>query len=365
MAQYKKDEVEAKIDLLIDNEIHLSDPTGEFFVKVADGSLIDNKSFDFWEWTSGVGLYGMMKYYQLSRKPEVLATIKDWFDRHFQQAPVEKNINTMVQMLTLAYLYEETGDKSYLPHLQAWGDWLYYRLPRTEKGGFQHVTYGDLNPDEMWADTLMMSVLTLTKLGKTLNKPEYIEEAKKQVLLHIQFLQDKKTGLWYHGWSFLRRDNFAGAFWGRGNSWITIAFPELLNLWDLPKGDALREFVIMNLQYQIDALKKYQDEKTGLWHTLIDDPSSYLEGSATAGFTYGILKAVHDHYIDPSYRDVALKGIKALFDNIDEDGGLARTSGGTPMGETKEFYNQVKCSSMPYGQSMAELALTEYLKEFY
>ena len=120
----------------------------------------------------------------------------------------------------------------------------------------------------------------------------------------------------------------------------------------------------MNLQYQIDALKTYQD-KSGLWHTLIDDPTSYLEGSATAGFTYGILKAVHNHLVDNSYREVALKGIDALFANIDENGALAMTSGGTPMGETKDFYKHVKTSVMPYGQSMAELALTEYLKEFY
>ncbi|AVK61465.1 glycoside hydrolase 105 family protein [Lactobacillus sp. CBA3605] len=365
MAQYKEKDVESKVDLLIDNEINLSDPTGEFSIKVADGSIIDNKSFDFWEWTSGVGLYGMMKYYKLTRKQAVLDRIIKWYDDHFDEEPVEKNINTMVQMLTLAYLYEETGDKKYLPHLEAWGDWLYYRLPRTEKGGFQHVTYGDLNPDEMWADTLMMSILTLAKLGKTLNKPEYVEEAKKQVLLHIQFLQDKKTGLWFHGWSFKRRDNFAGAFWGRGNSWITIAFPELLCLLDLPKGDAFREFMIMNLKYQIEALAKYQDEKTGLWHTLVDDPKTYLEGSATAGFTYGILKAIHEHYIDDSYRDVAMKGIHALFNNIDETGALAKTSAGTPMGETKDFYNGIKTSNMPYGQSMAALALTEYLKEFF
>jgi unsaturated rhamnogalacturonyl hydrolase len=35
------------------------------------------------------------------------------------------------------------------------------------------------------------------------------------------------------------------------------------------------------------------------------------------------------------------------------------------MGETKDFYNGIKTSNMPYGQSMAALALTEYLKEFF
>lgn len=364
MKQYKRIEVQQTIDRLIDNEVHLNDPTGEFFVKVADGSLIDNKSFHFWEWTSGVGLYGMMRYYQLTRKPEVLTIMKDWFNEQFAKPPVEKNINTMVQMLTLAYLYEETDDQRYLPYLTSWADWLYYRLPRTENGGFQHVTYGDLNPGEMWADTLMMSVLTLAKLGQTLGHPEYTEEAKKQVLLHIQVLQDKYTGLWYHGWRFDQHDNFGGAFWGRGNSWITISFPELLNIFDLPVGDALRNYMITILTEQIDALAKYQDA-SGLWHTLINDPTSYLEGSATAGFTYGILKAVHDHYIDAQYKTVAMSGLTALFANIDDTGALARTSAGTPMGETKDFYKQIKISVMPYGQSMAALALTEYLKEFF
>ncbi|WP_216476087.1 glycoside hydrolase family 88/105 protein [Coriobacterium glomerans] len=277
---------------------------------------------------------------------------------------MEKNINTAVQMLTLAYLYEETHDKAYLSHLCAWGDWLYYDLPRTQRGGFQHVTYGDLNQDEMWVDTLMMSILTLAKLGKVLHRPEYTEEAKKQVLLHIQFLQDKKTGLWFHGWSFLRNDNFSGAFWGRGNSWVTISFPELLDLLDLPRGDSFQEYLTTILKFQVEALENYQDE-SGLWHTLIDDSSSYLEGSATAGFSYGILKAVHDHRISRRHRETAMKGIQALLDNIDDTGVLGRTSGGTPIGETKEFYNDVQISAMPYGQSMAALALTEYLKEFY
>ncbi|MBA1394472.1 glycoside hydrolase family 105 protein, partial [Lactobacillus sp. XV13L] len=191
-----KQQVEDKINLLIDNLTHLSDPTGEFSIKVGDGRIIDNKSFDYWEWTSGIGLYGMMKYYQLTRDHKVLDRITKWYDDRFNEPPVEKNINTMVQMLTLAYLYEETGNKKYLPYLKNWGDWLYYKLPRTEKGGFQHVTFGDLHPNQMWTDTLMMSVLTIAKLGKLLNKPEYIEEAKKQVLLHIQFLEDKRTGLW-------------------------------------------------------------------------------------------------------------------------------------------------------------------------
>ena len=360
-----RDELTGTIDLLIHNLVNLSDPTGKSAVKVADGSIIDNKSFDFWEWTSGIGLYGMMKYYQMTRKQEVLDRIVKWYDDHlFRKTPVEKNINTMVQMLTLAYLYEETGTKGYLPYLHSWADWLYYELPRTDLGGFQHVTYGDLNPNEMWDDTLMMSVLTLTKLGKLFNNQDYIETAKEQFLLHIQFLQDRHTGLWFHGWTFNDKNNFGAAFWGRGNSWVTIVIPEFLDLLDLPANDGFQKFLLTSFKYQLDALKKYQDD-SGLWHTLIDDPTSYVEASATAGFAYGALKAVHEHYVGDEYREMAMKAVKALLANIDDKGGLAHVSGGTPMGKDKDFYKHVPIDIMPYGQSMATLALIEYLKEFY
>lgn len=64
---------------------------------------------------------------------------------------------------------------------------------------------------QMWDDTLMMTVLPLAKIGKLLNCPEYIEEATYQFLLHVQNLMDKETGLWFHGWSYEGQHNFANA----------------------------------------------------------------------------------------------------------------------------------------------------------
>ncbi len=53
-------EIEAKIELLINNLINLSDPNGKYAIPLADGRKIDNKSFNYWEWTAGVGLYGRL-----------------------------------------------------------------------------------------------------------------------------------------------------------------------------------------------------------------------------------------------------------------------------------------------------------------
>ncbi|MFN1222475.1 glycoside hydrolase family 88 protein, partial [Enterococcus faecium] len=73
------------------------------------------------------------------------------------------------------------------------------------------------------------------------------------------------------------------------------------------------------LEAQVRALKTYQSE-SGLWHTLLDDPSSYVESSATAGFAYGLLKAVHKRYLPQEYKEVAYSAIQGLLEQIDEKG---------------------------------------------
>jgi len=100
-----------------------------------------------------------------------------------------------------------------------------------------------------------------------------------------------------------------------------------------------------------------------MWHTLIDDSTSYVEASATSGFAYGILKAVHTGLLSPEFEEVALKALEPLMDCITEDGVVNQVSYGTPMGrETKDFYKQIELRQMPYGQALAMLFLIECLE---
>lgn len=187
---------------------------------------------------------------QLTGSPEALTVIEEWFANRIEEGGTTKNINTMAAMLTLAYLYEKTGSQQCLPWLESWADWAMYELPRTKFGGMSHMTYDNMNAQELWDDTLMMTVLPLAKIGKLLNQPHYIEEAKRQFLLHIKYLFDTKTGLFYHGWTFDGNHNFASALWARGNSWLTIVIPEILELLDLPPNDSFRIHLINTLEAQ-------------------------------------------------------------------------------------------------------------------
>src|SRR5262249_13157082 len=154
--------------------------------------------------------------------------------------------------------------------------------------------------------------------------------------------------------------HFANALWARGNCWVTIAIPEFIELLDLPPDDGLRLFLIETLSAQVKALAQYQ-QPSGLWRTLVDDPTSYEEASATAGFAAGILKAVRKGYLDRAYADMGLKAIRAVLANISDDGELRNVSFGTPVFDTLQGYRDIPLTSMPYGQALAILALGEYM----
>ncbi|MFL6578073.1 MAG: glycoside hydrolase family 105 protein [Povalibacter sp.] len=355
--------IDRQIQLLISNLVDIKDTSGEFLLRLDDGRVIDTKGWNDWEWTHGIGLYGMYKYYELTADQRCRQIMVDWFGNRFRAGTPTKNINTVAALLTLAYLYEESGDKAYLPYLDSWAEWVMHGLPRTQEGGFQHIVFNSENPQQLWDDTLMMSVLPLAKIGKLLGRPQYLEEARRQFLVHIKYLVDRKSGLWFHGWTFEGRHNFANALWARGNCWVTIAIPEFIDLLELSPGDAVREFLLQTLHAQVDALARYQD-RSGLWHTLIDDPNSYLEASATAGFAYGILKSVRKRYLPAEYLETGLAAIRGVLANIDQRGELQQVSFGTPVFNDLQGYRDIPLTSMPYGQALAILCLSEFKRVF-
>ncbi|KAF7331960.1 Glycoside hydrolase family 105 protein [Mycena kentingensis (nom. inval.)] len=349
--------------------VNIVDETGEFLLTLDDGRIIDTKGwnnpkYSSWEWTHGVGLYGLLKFHQITDDPEAVQISLDWFRAQLAMGTT-KNINTMSPFLAGAYLHH-AKHANYFVHLDSWAEWVMHDLPRTNEGGFQHVTYSHENFQQLWDDTLMMTVLPLTKIGLVLNRPHYIEEAKRQFMLHIKYLQDLQTGLWFHGWTFDGHHHFANARWGRGNCWVTAAIPDFIELLDLPPTDGFRAFLITSHVRQIDALVACQDKKTGLWHTILDDPTTYLEASATAGFAYGILKSLRMRLIprEERYLNAATKAVQGVLNNITPEGELLNVSFGTPVFDKIEDYNKIKLTSMPYGQSLALLALTEHLRTF-
>ncbi len=345
--------IRAAIEKIIDQMITLED----------DGSSKDCKydivSMNQWEWPQGVALFAMYQYYSMTGKTEMLAYLIDWFDSHLKKGLPDINVNTTCPMLTLTYLYEETENEEYLPYLDQWCDDVMSRMPRTVEQGFQHVTSDFLNDGQLWDDTLYMTVLFIARMGVLKKDDKLKEESIRQFLVHLKYLTDTETGLFFHGWDFNGCHNFANALWGRGNSWYTAGLVDYLAMIDLQEG--VRDYLISTLERQVQTLGELQDE-SGLWHTILNDKETYLETSASSGFAYGVLKAVREGLLPQKYEKIGLKAVGGVLQQIDEKGVVHGVSWGTPVFYSLEEYNQVGCRPMPYGQSMALLMLTESLK---
>lgn len=323
----------------------------------------DISRYRFWEWTQGVGLFGLWKLFRYENKVCYLDTLKKYYDRQIEIGFPALNVNTAAPYLAMSFLAEYTGEEKYMKPCEAAAEEILSSFPRTEEGGFQHKTSDSVNEGELWDDTLYMTVLFLANMGRILENDEMKAEAEYQFLLHEKYLCDKVSGLWYHGWSFSERNNFAGAFWGRGNCWITMAIPEYLSMNIC--SPTVKRMLQNTLKAQAESLRKYQADN-GMWHTLVDDPDSYVEASATCGFAYGILKAVKAGLLDKSFLETAARAAEPILDCISEDGVVHQVSYGTPMGRTsKDFYKKIALKPMPYGQALAILFLMEYKTMIY
>ncbi|MCU0902236.1 MAG: glycoside hydrolase family 88 protein, partial [Cypionkella sp.] len=222
--------------------------------------------------------------------------------------------------------------------------------------GLQHDVSDRLNPGELWDDTLFMAGLFLARYGHASGRTELVDEAIRQFLVHTRYLSDPETGLWFHGWTFEGRHNFARARWARGNAWITACILDLIEIGALPGG--VRIYLEGVLAAQVHALLPLQCA-SGAWRTLLDDPSSYEEISATAGFGYGLLKAARLGIGGPTWAAAGWRAVGAVLRNINSGGTVQGVSYGTRMGHDLQFYRDIPIQPTGYGQALAILCLVE------
>ncbi len=319
----------------------------------------DHLTLDTWEWPQGVAVYAMMKVYLETKDEAILAYLKSWYAQHFKKGLPTHNVNTTAPMLALTYLYETTGEAAYRDLIASWANWIMADMPRTEEGGLQHITTHDENPGQVWDDTLYMTVMFLYRAGSILENAAYREEAKYQFLLHIKYLHATENGLWYHGFSFIGRHHFANAFWARGNSWFTACAVDFL---EMIEDDAVSRLILETWREQCLSITALQDQETGLWHTLLDHPDSYLETSASAAIAYGLLKGSRLGLLPKVCQEAAEKAVKGVLAQVAPDGLVQGVSYGTPMGRDLDFYKTIPVCPTAYGQGLVFLMLTEKMR---
>lgn len=190
-----------------------------------------------------------------------------------------------------------------------------------------------------WVDDMFMGIPFLVHAALEAQTPaeqnKWWDEAAKQVIGFNKNVYDKPAKLYHHA-QYSTRKVFI-PHWSRANGWGIFAASEVLA--HMPKTHKDYKKVLEIYQDHIQGIVKWQDAKTGFWHQIMDDATSYEETSGTAIFTMALARGINNGWLDAkTYTPYALKGWSALTTTFGEGGTVSNICVGTMSSETADYY---------------------------
>lgn len=303
-----------------------------------------------WDWPCGVAYYGVSEAYVKTQKQEYLDLLKERIDELIELGlPKVWTVNACAMGHCLITIYQATGDSRYYDIIMSKVKYIREKALRFGDSVLQHTVSANNDfPEQAWADTLFMAAYFLLRVGVMNHDEDLIDDALNQWYWHIKYLQNPGSGLYYHGYNNITGDHMSGIYWGRANAWAAYTMSQVGG--ELQKCYLYPKYldVVGSLNEQLSALKVLQTEN-GLWRTVLDDPDSYEEVSASAGIAGAMLargNILHTKYIN--------KSIKGLLANVSEDGKVMNVSGGTAVMNDIEGYRGISRDWIQgWGQGLA------------
>jgi len=300
---------------------------------VADAVLRDFPKPPPFNWGEGVMLSGMMRAYHLTKDKRYLKFVRDFADYWH-----EKGITSTLSRRgycghwgpghAILMLYEVTKDKRHLALADQINAFMLNKAERTKDGGLSHFN----GKPQLWVDTLDMCCPVFSHAARIKNEPKLQTEAARQLEIFAKHLQDPKTGLFYHMWDE-RSGKRTPSYWARGNGWVVMSYTEVLKN-EKPDSPA-RKKLIPAFVKQMASIVRLQDRRSGLWRTVLDQPDTYLETSASAMFLFALAECRNRKIIDVPYVETMRRAWAGLSKQIDAQGRVVGVSAGTgPSGKS-------------------------------
>ncbi|MCR5421373.1 MAG: glycoside hydrolase family 88 protein [Lachnospiraceae bacterium] len=312
-----------------------------------------------WEWPGGVAYYGVCAAADATGKDEYYDVLKEHIDEYLEIGlPGHWTVNACAMGHCVLSLYKHYGEERYLEIVKSKIDYLRNEAIRFGDKVLQHTVSANNDfPEQAWADTLFMAALFMLRTGVELKDEELIDDALNQWYWHIKYLQNKDTGLFYHGYDNINKNNMSGFYWGRANAWASFTMSRVGI--ELPECYLYPKYldVVGSINDQLASIKLLQTEN-GLWRTILDDPDSYEEISASCGIAAAMVNKgnpLHAKYIN--------KAIKGVLENISPDGRVMNVSGGTAVMKNRDGYRNISRDWIQgWGQGLALAFLAEILE---
>lgn len=186
--------------------------------------------------------------------------------------------------------------------------WILQTCPRGESGILHHIA----GRAEAWVDTVYMVVPFLVAIG-------HADEAEDQYRLHKECLWHPDTGLWGHIY-----DDGAAAWvrevpWASGNGWVAAGLARALRLGSGWLDDDIKRGWRADVEALLTAVAAHE-RPDGRFHDVLDDPSTFVDGTAGLMFAYAAFTGVADGWLEESWGAVATRWMRASLDRVGDDG---------------------------------------------
>lgn len=317
-------------------------PFSEEWRSVADRLIqtpVESYPFD---WGEGVQAMGLMKIYERTGDQRYAGYVEKWVDLY-----VRRDVNELLNIgpsakgdrtgycghwspaTAILYLYEARKKPEHLRISEQVNDFIRQGAERSPDGGFGHWQ----GSHQYWVDTLYMACPLLAGLGKLQGNGAYIDDAANQLIVYAKRLQDAKTGLFYHMWDWQTKERTKEP-WARGNGWVIMSLADTFEAMDQ------RHRLYRDLKQIADRLARglqATQGKDGLWRTVMDDPESYPESSATSMVCYGTAKLIRLGVLPKSYAPMARRAWIAVNERYVKDGLVTGVSAGTGPRGVKHY----------------------------
>ena len=211
---------------------------------------------------------------------------------------------------------EQTGDARLIEAKEKLLRWALENAPRSSEG----IVYHLCRSKQFWVDSFYMLPPFLARAG-------YVNEAMRQINGYWRALFNPEIGLLSHQWDDGAQRMIRKAAWGVGNGWAAAGMTRIIGL--LPETHkAERQCLIDRVRLLLDAALHYQ-RADGLFHDVMDDPSSFREVNCGQMFAYCMYRGMKEGWLDDTYAEAAERIYAAACQEIDEYG-LVRNVCGVP-----------------------------------
>jgi unsaturated rhamnogalacturonyl hydrolase len=252
----------------------------------------------------------------------------------------------------LIAMHARTGDPRFLDAARALAA-LNAGFPQGPNGARYHRGDTPGWRHQIWVDSMDIDGPFLAALGQATGEELYYRQAVEELLGYARTLQTD-GGLLHHG--FERDAGRNGQLWARGNGWALMGLVDTLAI--LPRSHPAWTELQQRTAALVDALAAAQDE-SGLWHTIVDDPATYLESTLAAMTAYALYEAFSNEVLDRGrYQATERRARAATRAQIAPDGSLRLVSDATPVGEHRTYATR-PFGIFPWGQGPLLLALCQ------